>query len=307
MSLFAAFKGVGPSGFGYGTTAEQATEGLDLRGKTYLLTGCNSGIGLETLRVLGLRGGHVIAAARTKAKARQAGVEADVSEITPVACELSDPASVRACVAEVQRSGRALDAIICNAGIMALSRPTRERGYELQLFTNHIGHFILVTGLLDALAAAGRVVMVSSRAHRNTPPGGILFDDLGYERGYKPWKAYGQSKLANILFARELARRLADAGQTAYALHPGVIQTNLGRHMGKAAQVVFGAVKPLFLKTVPQGAATQCYLATRPGLEAASGQYFADCNPARTSAYGADDALAARLWRVSEEIVPGLV
>jgi NAD(P)-dependent dehydrogenase (short-subunit alcohol dehydrogenase family) len=306
MSLYSAFKGVGPSGFGYGTTAEQATEGLDLNGKTYLLTGCNSGIGLETLRVLGLGGGPKNAAPRTQAKAGEAGAAVGVSEITPVACELSDPASVRACVAEVQRSGRPLDAIICNAGIMALPKVSRERGYELQLFTNHIGHFILVTGLLDALAPAGRVVMVSSRAHHNTPPGGILFDDLGYERGYHPWKAYGQSKLANILFARELARRLADAGQTAYALHPGVIQTNLARHMNAVARAVFGAVKPLFLKTIPQGAATQCYLAVHPGLEAASGQYFADCNPAPTTAHGTDDALAARLWRVSEEIVAKL-
>jgi WW domain-containing oxidoreductase len=306
MSLFSKFMGAGPNGFGYGTTAEQATAGVDLRGKTYLLTGCNSGIGLETLRVLGLRGGHVVAAARTEAKAREAGIAAGWSEITPVACELSDPASVRACVAEVLRIGRPLDAIICNAGIMALPKLTQERGFELQFFTNHIGHFVLVTGLLDALAPDGRVVMVSSRAHRNTPPGGILFDDLGYSRGYHPWKSYGQSKLANILFARELARRFADTERTAYALHPGVIQTNLGRHMNPLMVAAFGAMGPLFLKTIPQGAATQCFLATRSGISAASGQYFADCNPARPTAYGTDDALAARLWRVSEEIVAGL-
>ena len=300
MSLYAAMKRPGPSGFGYGSTAEQVTDGLDLSGKTFLLTGCNSGIGLETLRVLGLRGAHVIAAARSEEKAREALAQCSAPG-APVACELSEPASVRACLEQVKRLGRPLDAVICNAGIMALPRRQQKLGLELQFLTNHIGHFILVTGLLDALAPGARVVVVSSTAHRRAPPEGIRLDDLGAERHYSPWTHYGQSKLANILFARELARRL-DGGRTASSLHPGVIHTNLGRHMNPVAVAGFAVAGPLFLKTIPQGAATQCYVATRPELARTSGEYFADCNVARPRAIAEDDGLAADLWRASEEI-----
>lgn len=308
MSLYAALKGTGPSGFGYGSTAEQVTAGLDLTGRTYLLTGCNSGIGLETLRVLLLRGGHVIAVARAEDKARDAlhSVGAGPQDATPVACELSEPASVRACVEAVRGLGRPLDAVIANAGIMALPRLKQLHGYEAQFFTNHVGHFMLVTGLLEALADSGRVVMVSSRAHMRAGPEGIELDNLSGERGYNPWRAYGQSKLANLLFARELARRFEGSGKTAYSLHPGVIRTNLGRHLPAAAWAAFAVVGPLFLKTVPQGAATQCYLATRPGLEPHSGKYFADCNVEPPGRNGENDLLAAQLWTVSEQIVAGL-
>jgi NAD(P)-dependent dehydrogenase (short-subunit alcohol dehydrogenase family) len=209
----------------------------------------------------------------------------------------------------VRGLGRPIDALICNAGIMALPRLRQNHGYELQFYTNHVGHFMLVTGLLGSLADAGRVVVVSSRAHMRAPPGvGIELDNLSGERGYSPWRAYGQSKLANLLFARELARRLEaeGTGRTAYALHPGVINTNLGRHLPAGAGVVFAAAGLLFLKTVEQGAATQCYVATRPGLESESGKYFADCNVERTSEHGEDDLLAARLWSASEQIVAGL-
>jgi len=302
MSLDAALGRAGLGGFGYRSTAEQVTEGLDLTGRTYLLTGCNSGLGLETLRVLHLRGGHVLAAARSESRAREA-IDAVSAEGTPVACDLAEPASVRACVAAVKRLGRRLDGIICNAGIMALPRRQHKAGCELQLFTNHIGHFILVTGLLAQLADDGRVVMVSSRAHKRAPNEGIRFDDLGAERSYSPWGSYGQSKLANLLFARELARRLSGSARTANALHPGVIRTNLGRHMSPVVRGALALVGPLVLKTVRQGAATQCYLATHPAVAGVSGKYFVDCHEAVPSRQGRDDALAERLWSVSEEIV----
>src|SRR5688572_9284239 len=186
MSLVALVKGKGESGFGWGSTAEQVTEGLDLRGRTVLVTGSNSGIGLETVRVLGLRGAQVIAAARTEDKARGA-IQGLAGDFVPVSCELSDPASVRACVDTVKKHGRRLDALICNAGIMALPKLERAFGYELQFFTNHIGHFMLVTGLLDALAENGRVVVLSSAAHGSAPPGGIQFDNLSGEKGYWSW------------------------------------------------------------------------------------------------------------------------
>ena len=304
MSLYAAFKRPGPNGFGYASTAEEVTEGLDLSGKTYLLTGCNSGLGLETLRVLGLRGGHVIAAARSEDKARDALAKAGV-EGTPMACELSDPDSVRACVRAVAELERPLHAIIANAGIMALPKPQRKHGCELQLFTNHVGHFMLVTSLVDALAEEGRVVIVSSDAHRGAPKEGIRFDDLAAERRYTPWGAYGQSKLANILFARGLAGRLS-AKQSANSLHPGVIQTNLGRHMNRAAAAVFFWAGRLFLKTIAQGAATQCYLAAHPDGGASKGEYFADCNVAKPSDLARSDSLVEQLWDRTEEIVASL-
>jgi NAD(P)-dependent dehydrogenase (short-subunit alcohol dehydrogenase family) len=304
MSLVSMLKRAGPNGFGYGSTAEDVTAGLDLRGRTYLLTGCNSGLGLETMRVLGLRGAHILAVARTVEKARTALAEVGATG-TPLACELSEPDSVRACVAEVQQLGRPLDAIICNAGIMALPELQRQHGVELQFLTNHIGHFILVTGLLDALAPAGRVVMVSSGAHAAAPSEGIEFDNLDGARGYSSWRAYGQAKLANLLFAKQLARRFEGTTRTANAVHPGVIATNLSRHMNPAMRAAMAIAKPILLKTAAQGAATTCYIAVHPDASSISGEYFADCNPAKPSKPARDTALAQRLWTVSEQIVAG--
>jgi len=305
MSLYQHFRSNGPSGFGYGSTAEEVTAGLSLAGKTALVTGCSSGLGLETMRVLRLRGARVLGAARTGEKAR-AACQALGGDAVPLACELSDPASVRGCVEAVRRLGVRLDALVCNAGIMALPRAERAHGVELQLFTNHVGHFLLVTGLLEALAEDGRVVVLSSGAHRMAPREGIRFDDLGAERHYAPWVHYGQSKLANLLFAKELARRLAGTRRTANAVHPGVIQTNLGRHMPGLARRVFGLVSPLVLKSVAQGAATQTYAAVHPSLAATTGAYLADCNLAKARADADDPALARRLWEVTERLVAGL-
>ena len=305
MSLYSLFQGIGPSGYGYGTSAERVTEGIELSGRTALLTGCNSGIGKETLRVLAMRGAHVVAAARTVEKATKvcAGMSA---RTTPVACELSEPTSVRACAAQVSQMDRPLDIVICNAGIMALPKLTRKHGYELQFLTNHIGHFILVTSLLDRLADDARIVMVSSEAHRRTPSEGIQFDNLSGERGYSPWASYGQSKLANLLFANHLAKRLADTNKTANSLHPGVIKTSLARSMNPMVGVALTIAAPLALKSIAQGAATQCYVATHPSLKGVRGKYFSDCNEARPSRHGRDEAMAERLWTVSERIATEL-
>jgi NAD(P)-dependent dehydrogenase (short-subunit alcohol dehydrogenase family) len=305
MSLYQYFKPKGPSGFGNGSTAEQVTEGLSLGGKTILVTGCGSGLGQEALRVLTKRGARVVGTARTLEKAR-AACAAVAGATIPLACELTDPASVRGCVAEVRRAGLRLDAVIANAGVMALQERQQAFGIELQLFTNHVGHFILVTGLLDQLTPDGRVVILSSGAHQMAPREGIRFDDLSFERGYEPWTAYGQSKLANLLFAKELARRFAGTGRTANAVHPGIIRTNLGRHMTPVASAFFGLVEPLLLKSVAQGAATELYVAVHPAAATISGRYFADCNVAKCRADADDPALAARLWKVTEEIVARL-
>jgi NAD(P)-dependent dehydrogenase (short-subunit alcohol dehydrogenase family) len=306
MSLYAMLKPDGPSGFGYGSTAEDVTAGLSLAGKTILVTGCNSGLGAETARVLALRGARVFGTARTTEKAN-AALQACVGA-QGFACELAEPSSVRAAVAAITAAlGTAkLDAIICNAGIMALPKNEVAHGLELQFLTNHIGHFILVTGLLDALADDGRVVMLSSAAHAMAPTGGIEFDNLSGARGYSPWKQYGQSKMANLLFAKELARRFAGTKRTANAVHPGVIQTNLGRHMNPVANFVFGLANPLVLKDVHQGAATSCYVAVHPDTGSISGRYFADCNVATERKDGSDLETAKKLWTVSEELVARL-
>src|SRR3954470_21031202 len=277
MSLYQLFKSNGPSGFGYGTSAEKVTAGLNLEGKTILVTGCNSGLGLESLRVLTMRGARVVGTARTveKAKAACASVK---GKTIPLACELSDPKSVRACVESVKKQGLVLDAIICNAGIMALPKLEKAFGIELQFFTNHIGHFMLVTGLLDQLAADGRVVMLSSGAHLNAPKEGIQFDNLSGDKGYSAWPNYGQSKLANLLFAKELAKRLAGTKKTANALHPGVIKTNLVRHMNPVVAAGFAIGGAVVLKSIPEGAATETYVAVNPGANGITGEYWSNCN-----------------------------
>jgi WW domain-containing oxidoreductase len=163
----------------------------------------------------------------------------------------------------------------------------------------------LVNGLLDRLAPQGRVVIVASNAHRRAPAAGIEFDNLSGARGYVPWQAYGQSKLANILFTKELARRLTD-GRTANTLHPGVIATNLSRSMGALPRVALAIAAPLVLKTEAQGAATQVFLATNPSVAGVAGQYFSHCQRAEPEPIANDAALAARLWQESERIVAGL-
>jgi NAD(P)-dependent dehydrogenase (short-subunit alcohol dehydrogenase family) len=304
MSLLARLKGKGPDGFGYGSTAEEVTDGIDLHGRTMLVTGCNSGLGRETVRVLALRGARVIGTGRTVESARQGLAGLGDSHLA-LACELSDPASVGACIDAVTRDGARLDALICNAGIMALPKLRQAHGIELQFFTNHIGHFILVNGLLDRLAPQGRVVVVASNAHRRAPAAGIEFDNLSGARGYVPWQAYGQSKLANILFTKELARRLT-GGRTANTLHPGVIATNLSRSMGAVPRIALTIAAPLVLKNEAQGAATQVFLATNPSVAGVTGQYFSHCQRAEPEPIANDAALAARLWQESERIVAGL-
>lgn len=302
MSLLGALRGKGPNGLGYNTTAAEATEGVDLSGKRILLTGCNSGIGFETMRVLTERGATVLGAARSLEKAKDAGAKV-TGETIPVVCELSEPESVFAAAKAVKEMGEPLDVIVCNAGIMALPKLNQQHGYELQFFTNHIGHFILVTELLELLADDGRVVMVSSEAHRQAPREGIQFDNLSGEKGYTSWLAYGQSKLANILFAKELARRFEGTDKVANALHPGVINTNLARHLNSIVDVAMSAISPIALKSIPQGAATQTYLAAHPDAAKVSGEYFSHCNPARPTSKARDAELAKKLWEKSEEIV----
>jgi WW domain-containing oxidoreductase len=253
-----------------------------------------------------MRGARIVGTARTKEKAESALKQVSGKSHLGLECELANPSSVRSCIAEIKKQKIKLDVIICNAGIMALPKLEKTYGYELQFFTNHIGHFILVNGLLDELTEEGRVVMLSSAAHMNAPKGGIDFDNLAGEKYYSAWSFYGQSKIANLLFAKELARRFSGTKKTAYAVHPGVIKTNLARSMNLILRVVFGLGEHLFLKTVPQGAATECYVATNPNVISESGNYFADCNTKTPRKDSENSELAKKLWEVSEKIVAKL-
>jgi WW domain-containing oxidoreductase len=292
------------SNFNKRSTAEEVTEGLDLSGKTVLVTGVNSGIGTETMRVMALRGAHVIGTARTLEKASEAAAGVP-GTVTPMACELTDQDDIRRCAATLAETAPAIDIVIANAGIMALPKLEQVNGIEKQFAVNHLGHFLLVNLLKDQITAAenARVVVVSSSAHLQAAPReGIQFDNLSGEHGYGAFRAYGQSKLANVLFANGLNQRLGH-GATANSLHPGVIGTNLARNMNPVLAGVMGLFMVPFSKSVAQGAATQCYVATSADLVGVAGKYFADCHEARTNLLASDRHLADRLWKVSEELV----
>ena len=300
---FVAPPGIELGPFGAKSTAEEVTAGLDLSGMTALVTGANSGLGFETMRVLAMRGAHVIGTGRTLEKAETACASID-GKTTPAVLELADLDSVGSCAEIVLAMDRPIDMLVLNAGIMALPELEQVNGIERQFFVNHLGHFALGVNLMDRVKAApaGRIVVLSSSGHQWAPEGGIQFDNLSGERDYEPMKMYGQSKLANGLFAFELARRLADTNATANAVHPGIINTNLGRHFPKwqlAFAKLFGWV---FMKDTEEGAATQTYVAAHPGVAGMSGYYFADCNPVLPDPRMGDPVLAQRLWEVSEEL-----
>lgn len=295
---------VGP--FGSDSTADEVTAGIDLAGKTALVTGATSGLGLETARVLALRGATVIASGRTLEKSREACIQIG-GDTRPLALELSQLESVAAAGDAVREIAPALDILICNAGIMALPRLEQVDGIERQFFVNHLGHYLLVRHLYDAVRAApqGRVVMVSSLGYRWASDAGIEFDNLSGERDYEPNRMYGQSKLANALLALELARRFAGSQATANAVHPGIINTNLGRHFPRWKRMLGSLIGWTFMKSVEEGAATTCYVATAPALATTSGLYFENCNPVVPQAgkHMDDAAMARRLWDVSADLV----
>lgn len=286
-------------------TAESVTKTLDLSGHTIMITGVNSGLGFETMRVLAARGAHIIAAARTLEKARTAALKVE-GNISPIACELSCFKSVSACAEAVQSMKGDLDVLICNAGIMALPELQVKQGLEMQFLCNHMGHFLLSYLLKDKLIEArGRLVMLSSLAHFYSVKGGINFDNLDGSQGYHDWQFYGQSKLANLLTARAFHEHFGNAGLTAVAVHPGVINTNLGRDLKGLAGLVMSlpfASKVIEFsggKTIAEGAACQCYAATHPSIKGLGGHYFADCKEASSSRSSQDPDLAQRLWNYS--------
>jgi NAD(P)-dependent dehydrogenase (short-subunit alcohol dehydrogenase family) len=291
------------SPFNSSSTAEQVTAGLDLTGLTIAITGANSGLGYETMRVLALRGAHIIGIARTQAKADEACASIQ-GETTPVFLDLADWESVVRCAERIRAMNIPLDGLITNAGIMALPELELVYGVEKQFAVNHLGHFILINQLLEPVLAApqGRFTLLSSVAHRRASTG-IDFDNLDGSKHYDPWDAYGVSKLANALCARELAVKISHTEATSNSVHPGVISTNLMQYLPAWQRWGAKYFGWLFLKTVEQGAATTCYVATSPQLVDVRGFYFADCNVDKgETPYMHDDAMAAKLWQISEEL-----
>jgi NAD(P)-dependent dehydrogenase (short-subunit alcohol dehydrogenase family) len=291
-----------------------------LAGKSALVTGANSGIGYHTALELARKGASVTMACRNPAKAQDAlnrlkaeipGAKADLA-----ALDLSDLKSVRAFGAEYAAKGAALDILVNNAGIMApLTRKTSPDGFEIQMATNHLGHFLLTSLLLASLkrAPAPRVVTVASIAHRG---GKIDFDDLMSERRYIPWSSYSRTKLANLLFAFEFQRRLEKAGSKliSVAAHPGVARTRIvenGLGGGKSTVLtrVIGAFAPLYSHSEEQGALPSLYAAGMPDV--VPGAYYGPDGfremtgfPVRVDSTprSKDAAVAARLWEVSEKL-----
>lgn len=307
-----------PSGFGPNTTAREAIAGLDLRGKNVIVTGGYSGLGLEAAKAFADHGATVIVPARTPDKARAA---LETLNVEQEELDLFKPASVDAFAQRFLATGRALHALVNCAGIMAVPLVKDSRGFESQFATNHLGHFQLAMRLWPALrkAKGSRVVSVSSRAHQFS---GIDFEDPFFDRRpYEKWKAYGQSKTANVLFAVALDRRGQKDGVRAMAVHPGVIGTDLQRHMTDDDFRKMGlrregdklvASSPLDIKTPEQGAGTIAWCAFNRKLEGVGGVYCEDCDVAiemsadarmgpgvRASAI--DAALADRLWTATEE------
>lgn len=299
----ADISGVPRSDYSFATTADEVVAGLDLSGKTVLITGCNSGLGYESMRVMAARGAHVIGTARTLSKAQKACASVE-GQTTPLVCELTDFDNIVACSEQVQALNLPLDVLLLNAGIMALPKLEQVNGLEKQFVVNHLGHFLLTRRLLPQVeaSAAGRIVILSSIGYRNAPKEGIQFDNLSGEVGYNPFRSYGQTKLANALFSRELARRYADTSVTSNSVHPGMVATNLGRYITGKPRDPDAPLRKGF-KTADQGAATQVYVAADPRLAGVSGYYFEDCNPVEPDGpHMHDDALALKLWEVSEEL-----
>jgi len=302
-TAWASVEGVPTSPFNADSTAEEVTAGLDLTGQTILVTGVNSGIGYETMRVLAMRGAHVLGTARSQEKAVTACNSVD-GKTTPLVCELTDYEGVVACAENAKSIGEPIDAVICNAGIMAIPELEQVDGVEKHFAVNHLGHFILVNQLLESVQSAeqGRIVMLSSFGHENAHEDGIEFDNLSGERDYDPRRAYGQSKLANILFARELSNRLTGSAATANTVDPGMVDTRINRNFGPFMMFIAKTIGPFFFKTVPEGASTTCYVATHPSLEKVSGHYFVDCEAATPGENALNDEMAAKLWDVSVDL-----
>ncbi len=294
------------------STAEEVTEGMDLSGQVMLVTGCNSGIGYETLRVLAMRGAHVIGTGRTLEKAQRA-CDSVPGKTTPLELELSDFQSVVDCADLVRQLGLPLDALILNAGMNAIGGDLQlVNGIEQMFVVNFLGHFVLANHLAPLMVAAGkgRIVHVGSQSgYLRAPPEGVDLDNLRGEGEYDATHAYGRSKLANALFSSQLARRLEGTAVTSNALHPGLVNTNIARSAPEVIRRGFKFLGSFIAKTPEQGAATQVYVATNERVNDVSGAFYVDCNPAIISGehHMYDEELAVKVWSTAEQMTAGFL
>lgn len=290
--------------FGSRSTADQVLAGIDLTGKHVLVTGCSSGLGLETMQALAANGAHVIGLARSLENATQA-CRRVAYNTEPIGCDLGDLDSVGNAVQKIRADGIQLDVIVANAAVAFLPTLNTRYGIEMQFLVNHIGHHALVTQLLDRLkSGTGRVVVVTDSASQTAlPRSGFMFDNLAGQRFYRAAAFYAQSKLANALFAQELARRLAPRGITVNVVDPGKVRgTRLQQHRPWARRVWQSLVAP-FAKSRGQGSSTTALLAGSPAVSGMTGEFWRDCRVAKRARFFGDARMAAELWRISEEIV----
>lgn len=293
--------------FGATSTTDDVMAGIDLSGKTVVVTGASAGLGVETTRALAAAGAHVVMAVRDKAKgeaaAEQVRAGAPGASLELGELDLASLDSIRTFAAWLADRQPRIDLLINNAGVMAPPLLRTTEGFELQMGTNHLGHFLLTNLLTPAITAAApaRVINLSSRGHMRSD---IRWDDPHWRTTeYDKWEGYGQSKTANILFTVELDRRLRDRGVCAFALHPGVIMTELSRHLTRDDVSGLRSRSPggrLEFKTTEQGAATTVWGATSTDLEGKGGLYLDDCQIGEPAPYALDPDSAARLWTRSE-------
>ena len=274
-----------------------------LLGKTAIVTGANSGMGMATARALLNEGATVIMLCRNEQRGKEAYKELlkdGNSRTYLILCDLGDYASIRAFASKVREQFGRVDVLVNNAGFISLDRQETKEGIERQFGINHLGHFLLTTELLDLMGERARIVNVASGAHK---VGKIHFDDINLHKGFNVIKAYGQSKLANVLFTRELARRVKDRRITVNCCHPGAVATNIGidRETG-FGKTVTGMLKPFFL-TPEEGARTAVFLATDESVSKVTGGYFYKCRIAKSSRRSKDAELARRLYEFSEELI----
>jgi NAD(P)-dependent dehydrogenase (short-subunit alcohol dehydrogenase family) len=290
------------------TTTAEVLAGIDLKGKVAVVTGVSAGLGVETVRALRGAGADVVGTARDLDKAHAA--LADLSGVNVVALDLADLESVQVAAAEIADRRPKIDLLINNAGVMACPLGRTAQGFEMQLGTNHLGHFAFTQALTPLLSNGTRIVNLSSRGHLRSP---MRWDDPHFrdESTYEKWTAYGQSKTANVLFTVELEKRLGPRGIHAFAVHPGVIMTELSRHLTEGdSSAVMSRLANIAFKDLQQGAATQVWAATSPDLAGRGGLYLEDCHVADVTPgdgtagyapYAMDPAEAARLWDWSLE------
>ena len=307
--------------FGFDSTTDQVLEGVNLSGKRVLVTGVSAGLGVETARALVAHGATVVGTARDLNKARtalNAAMGSDACKVELVEADLASLKSVRKAADEILAKKQPLDVIIANAGVMACPQGKTADGFETQFGTNHLGHFVLVNKLVPLVKSGGRIVTLSSAGHQISD---VNLEDPNFERTeYQPFLGYGRSKTANILYAVALDNKLKARGIRATSLHPGGIQTELGRHMTPAlidqmrARISASKQGATFsFKRVPQGAATQVWAAVVAPADAVGGRYCEDCHVCEVNddtgsragvrSYALNPSTAEALWRKSEEMV----